>query len=183
MYNLLQRGQFYSKKFWKNLTLLLLQFLPVLHCNWCFSVMVFGYSFGIFVLKFYPIFLRNYGVFEVLGFRNHQPPVCPAVLNGSCWMFRDMHVWFSNNTSALWQAYIDFEIAEGEFENTRALYERLLDRTKHLKAWISYAKFEASAAVDKGESDMPEDETRELFHEKRKLSVQRARRKHTVSFQ
>ncbi|KNA17989.1 hypothetical protein SOVF_074890 [Spinacia oleracea] len=76
----------------------------------------------------------------------------------------------------LWKAYIDFEIAEGEFENTRALYERLLDRTKHLKAWISYAKFEASAAVDKGESDMPEDETRELFHEKRKLSVQRARR-------
>ncbi|KAJ8436578.1 hypothetical protein Cgig2_031519 [Carnegiea gigantea] len=29
----------------------------------------------------------------------------------------------------LWKAYIDFEIAEGEFENTRALYERLLDRT------------------------------------------------------
>ena len=43
------------------------------------------------------------------------------------------------------QAYIDFEIAEGEFERTRALYERLLDRTKHLKVWISYAKFEASA--------------------------------------
>ncbi|WMV20643.1 hypothetical protein MTR67_014028 [Solanum verrucosum] len=45
----------------------------------------------------------------------------------------------------LWKAYIDFEISEGEFERTRALYERLLNRTKHLKVWISYAKFEASA--------------------------------------
>ncbi|KAL0008059.1 hypothetical protein SO802_009561 [Lithocarpus litseifolius] len=45
----------------------------------------------------------------------------------------------------LWKAYIDFEISESEFERTRELYERLLDRTKHLKIWISYAKFEASA--------------------------------------
>jgi crooked neck len=43
------------------------------------------------------------------------------------------------------QAYIDFEISEGEYDRTRELYERLLDRTKHLKVWISYAKFEASA--------------------------------------
>ncbi|KAJ0958060.1 putative tetratricopeptide-like helical domain superfamily [Helianthus annuus] len=43
----------------------------------------------------------------------------------------------------LWKAYINFEIAEGEFERTRQLYERLLDRTKHLKVWITYAKFEA----------------------------------------
>ncbi|KAH8513292.1 hypothetical protein H0E87_006545 [Populus deltoides] len=45
----------------------------------------------------------------------------------------------------LWKAYIDFEISEGEYDRTRELYERLLDRTKHLKVWISYAKFEASA--------------------------------------
>ena len=31
------------------------------------------------------------------------------------------------------QAYIDFEIAEGERERTRALYERLLERTRHVK--------------------------------------------------
>lgn len=43
------------------------------------------------------------------------------------------------------QAYIDFEISESEYGRTRDLYERLLDRTKHLKVWISYAKFEASA--------------------------------------
>lgn len=48
----------------------------------------------------------------------------------------------------LWKAYIDFEIAEGEYERTRQLYERLLDRTKHLKVWISYAKFEASAGME-----------------------------------
>ncbi|KAK4759983.1 hypothetical protein SAY87_023114 [Trapa incisa] len=53
----------------------------------------------------------------------------------------------------LWKAYIDFEIAEGEFQRTRQLYERLLDRTKHLKVWISYAKFEATATDDSDSSD------------------------------
>ncbi|KAL3839405.1 hypothetical protein ACJIZ3_023996 [Penstemon smallii] len=45
----------------------------------------------------------------------------------------------------LWKSYIDFEISESEYERTRALYERLLNLSKHLKVWISYAKFEASA--------------------------------------
>ncbi|KAL5745969.1 hypothetical protein ACOSP7_027115 [Xanthoceras sorbifolium] len=40
-------------------------------------------------------------------------------------------------------AYIEFEKSEGEYERTRVLYERLLDRTKDLKVWISHAKFEA----------------------------------------
>ncbi|WIA40318.1 hypothetical protein OEZ86_013688 [Tetradesmus obliquus] len=44
---------------------------------------------------------------------------------------------------ALWKAYIDFEIAQGNRERTRLLYERLLDRTKHVKVWLSLAKFEA----------------------------------------
>lgn len=34
---------------------------------------------------------------------------------------------------ALWRACIDFEIAQGDRGRTRALYERLLDRTKHVK--------------------------------------------------
>lgn len=42
------------------------------------------------------------------------------------------------------QSYIDFEIAEGERERTRELYERLLQRTRHVKVWMSYAAFEAS---------------------------------------
>jgi crooked neck len=43
----------------------------------------------------------------------------------------------------LWKSYIDFEIAEGEADNVRGLYERLLERTGHVKVWISYGQFEA----------------------------------------
>lgn len=42
----------------------------------------------------------------------------------------------------LWKSYIDFEVEETEYENARALYKRLLDRTDHVKVWIAYAKFE-----------------------------------------
>lgn len=65
------------------------------------------------------------------------------------------------------QAYIDFETAEGEFERARALYERLLDRTKHLKVWISYAEFEATA-TDTDSLDLTE-------LEQKKQCIQRAR--------
>jgi crooked neck len=44
----------------------------------------------------------------------------------------------------LWKGYIDFEIDEGEANHARKLYERLLDRTSHVKVWISYAQFEAT---------------------------------------
>ena len=44
----------------------------------------------------------------------------------------------------LWKGYIDFEIDEGESANARKLYERLLDRTGHVKVWISYAQFEGT---------------------------------------
>lgn len=47
----------------------------------------------------------------------------------------------------LWKAYIDFEIAEGGTARVRALYERLLDRTKHVKVYMSYAQFEAGAPL------------------------------------
>ncbi|KAJ6623458.1 hypothetical protein B0H10DRAFT_2162458 [Mycena sp. CBHHK59/15] len=43
----------------------------------------------------------------------------------------------------LWKAYIDFEIEEGERETARALYERLIQLSGHVKVWISYALFEA----------------------------------------
>lgn len=49
----------------------------------------------------------------------------------------------------IWKAYIDFEIALDDGpERTRALYERLLERTKHVKVWISYAQFEAARTDD-----------------------------------
>jgi crooked neck len=35
------------------------------------------------------------------------------------------------------QSYIDFEIAEGERARTAALYERLLNRTSHVKVPFS----------------------------------------------
>lgn len=44
----------------------------------------------------------------------------------------------------LWKAFIDFEIEQEEFDLTRDLYERLLQRTKHVKVWISYALFEST---------------------------------------
>ncbi|XP_047138151.1 crooked neck-like protein 1 isoform X1 [Hydra vulgaris] len=48
----------------------------------------------------------------------------------------------------LWKAYIDFEIAQQEYDNTRQLFERLLKRTNHMKVWISYARFESTTGED-----------------------------------
>ena len=43
----------------------------------------------------------------------------------------------------LWKSYIDFETEIGQYERARELYKRLLQRTQHVKVWISYAQFEA----------------------------------------
>lgn len=53
----------------------------------------------------------------------------------------------------VWKAYIDFEEEEGEFEKTRLLYERLLQRTAHVKVWISYAHFEINVPDSEGEGE------------------------------
>ncbi|RKO91577.1 hypothetical protein BDK51DRAFT_36289 [Blyttiomyces helicus] len=51
----------------------------------------------------------------------------------------------------LWKAYIDFEVGtatghkDPDWERARELYERLLQRTEHVKVWISFAKFESTA--------------------------------------
>ena len=45
-------------------------------------------------------------------------------------------------------AYIDFEISLNEFDNVRLIYARLLEKSKHLKVWVSYAKFESENARD-----------------------------------
>ncbi|XP_020685724.1 crooked neck-like protein 1 [Dendrobium catenatum] len=77
----------------------------------------------------------------------------------------------------LWKAYIDFEISESEFERTRQLYERLLDRTKHLKVWISYAKFEASAGLDGSDRDGKEElENGDISYQEQQIErIQRCR--------
>ena len=56
----------------------------------------------------------------------------------------------------LWKAYIDFEEEEGEYERTRNLYERLLEKTNHVKVWISYAHFEINAP-DTVDTEIDED--------------------------
>jgi crooked neck len=59
----------------------------------------------------------------------------------------------------LWKAYIDLEAEEGQYDRTRALYERLLAKTDHVKVWISWAQFELSVpdADDSAASEDDED--------------------------
>jgi len=69
----------------------------------------------------------------------------------------------------LWKSYIDFEIEEQETDKTRLLYERLLERTKHVKVWISYATLEgtlnnvaeARAIFDRADKYLKESELKE----------------------
>lgn len=61
----------------------------------------------------------------------------------------------------LWKAFIDYEIQQGDRDRARELYERLLDKTKHLKVWLAYAEFEAcplGLLPERGH--MPEEELR-----------------------
>ncbi|KAH9848003.1 TPR-like protein [Lenzites betulinus] len=59
----------------------------------------------------------------------------------------------------LWKAYIDFETEEGERERARALYERLVQASGHVKVWISYATFEAEPIpVPRAQREEAEDE-------------------------
>ena len=46
----------------------------------------------------------------------------------------------------IWKAYIDFEIESNEIDRARSLYIKLLEKTKHVKVWASYALFEADQA-------------------------------------
>ena len=67
----------------------------------------------------------------------------------------------------LWKAYIDFEIAIGSREGARALYERLLEKTEHVKVWMSYAKFESKVVLPPPEDDEEWDEDEETEEERR----------------
>ena len=50
----------------------------------------------------------------------------------------------------VWKSYINMEIEIENYEKVRNLYERLLSKTKHVKVWLSYAKFES----DKGDPSL-----------------------------
>ncbi|KAI7885111.1 TPR-like protein [Lichtheimia hyalospora FSU 10163] len=64
----------------------------------------------------------------------------------------------------LWKAYIDFEIEEEEYENTRDLYLRLLERTEHVKVYISFAQFELSIPY-KNNSDEGNRRARKIYED------------------
>ena len=62
----------------------------------------------------------------------------------------------------VWKAYIEFEEYEEEYDRARALYERLLEKTNHVKVWINYAKFEINVpetgeAGDEGDRPVSEE--------------------------
>jgi crooked neck len=69
----------------------------------------------------------------------------------------------------LWKEYIDFEISEGESVNARNLYRRLLQRTSHVKVWISYGKFESIEAMQQFDNEDERSEAlkrmRDVFRE------------------
>jgi hypothetical protein len=73
------------------------------------------------------------------------------------------------------QEYLQFEIDESEFDRTRELYERLLDRTKHLKVWMSYAEFEASAGLDSEDSESEEKKNDDDYQEQQLERVRKCR--------
>ncbi|VDL50581.1 unnamed protein product [Hymenolepis diminuta] len=57
----------------------------------------------------------------------------------------------------LWKAYIDYEIEQREWDRARALYRRLMEKTQHVKVWLSLANFELCAQdaveVEEGNAD------------------------------
>lgn len=54
---------------------------------------------------------------------------------------------------AVWKAYIDFEVEDGEYDRARALYQKLLDKTNHVKVWISFAEFEVNIPEEDDEQE------------------------------
>jgi len=67
----------------------------------------------------------------------------------------------------VWKDYIDFETEEEEFDKARALYEKLLTKTSHVKVWISYAQFEINISEESAEGE-EDDEAQQLVPEEAK---------------
>ncbi|KAL9097971.1 MAG: hypothetical protein Q9163_006271 [Psora crenata] len=57
----------------------------------------------------------------------------------------------------VWQKYIEFEDDEREYDRARSLYERLLEKTNHVKVWMAYAKFEINIREDEEEEEEMEE--------------------------
>ncbi|SJX62897.1 probable protein CCN1-putative cell cycle control protein [Sporisorium reilianum f. sp. reilianum] len=74
----------------------------------------------------------------------------------------------------VWKAYIDFEFDEREWERVDALYERLLEKSGHVKVWISYAlsKVNQAAAIEEDEDDESDDDEASSPKPPRELSAE-----------
>uniref|UniRef100_A0A3Q0KPC3 Putative pre-mRNA-splicing factor CLF1 n=1 Tax=Schistosoma mansoni TaxID=6183 RepID=A0A3Q0KPC3_SCHMA len=62
----------------------------------------------------------------------------------------------------LWKAYIDFEIEQYDWERARSLYRRLLNRTQHVKVWLSLANFELCALNKLTAADLDDEDLEHL---------------------
>lgn len=92
----------------------------------------------------------------------------------------------------LWKSYIDYEFSEGSRERTRGLYERLLEKTEHVKIWHSYALFEAAdiggdeeeeeeADIDRGSAEKAREVFRRGYNSQRKQGLKEEVRSHDQS--
>lgn len=70
----------------------------------------------------------------------------------------------------VWKAYIDYEFEVREWDNVNRLYEQLLERTGHVKVWVSYALAQIGAAIamDEDEDEPAEDEEEQEGEEEEK---------------
>ena len=81
----------------------------------------------------------------------------------------------------LWKAYIDFEEEEQEYGRTRALYERLLQKTQHVKVWTSYAHFEVNApSVDEEVPAVDDEEEKPISEDAKTRARHVFERAHTT---
>jgi crooked neck len=80
----------------------------------------------------------------------------------------------------VWKEYIDFETDNEEWERARNLFERLLQRTEHVKVWISYAQFEINASEGDEDEGEEEDEERPVSEEAKKRARAIFERAHQV---
>jgi len=79
----------------------------------------------------------------------------------------------------IWKAYIDFEEYEEEYERARALYERLLQKTDHVKVWINYARFEINVP-DPNEAEGGDEDEQRVGDEAKKRARKVFERAHEV---
>lgn len=76
----------------------------------------------------------------------------------------------------LWKAYIDFELELREWDRARMLYMRLMEKTQHVKVWLSMANFELCAqSLYSSDSGEQTDEDQEHNAKEAAAAVERAR--------